>query len=65
MTFNEIDNLLMGEFKGESQGMIYAKGVGKATAILWSLMHTGNEEVAKAVERALLRSAKDVEESAT
>ena len=65
MNMQEIDNLLMGEYEGLSQARIYAMGVGKATAILWSLMNSGNEEVAKAVEKALLVAAKTVEETTT
>lgn len=59
MDMKEIDRILMGNVKGLPASMDYARGVGKATAIIWGMLY-GMEPEKRAKMEAILR--KSIEE---
>jgi hypothetical protein len=64
MEMNEINDILMGKIEGSPQAIDYARGVGKATAVIWGLLIGMAPEDRKRMENILRRSAQPVENTA-
>ena len=71
MEMIEIDKIVMGEVNGFPKDIDYARGVGRATAIIWAMLHSMSEERREYWEDRLRftadnrKEAKKVEESTT
>jgi hypothetical protein len=64
MDMNEINDILMGKIEGSPQAIDYARGVGKATAVIWGMLIGMAPEDRKRLESILRNTAKPVEYTA-
>ena len=64
MDMNEINDILMGKIEGSPQAIDYARGVGKATAVIWGMLIGMAPEDRRLMENILRKSAEPVEDTA-